>query len=323
MNMSKNKKFDNNYFSDSWSDSSQQSNKNKKNRNWSDIPINRNTSYIDKRSRTDVISKYNRQPLVKKSYGIILCKKNEYTGQPEALLVHKRYTYAFSEFIHGHYSGRDRDKIYILLEMMTPDELLDIWSLNFDQMWYRIWLSYEHTIHYTKKFKKFHNIFIKDDSGVKLRKMIENIKTHGSLYYEFPKGKKIVDNIDSNGNTISYEGDLECAVREFKEETNIDKKYYKIVFGFKKVNTYYQAGVKYIHTYYLALLKKKINNNFNLNVINGEVLDIKWMNLNNIKLIDSHKILEKLVKPSFNVMKKYLKNRISDYITNDPIIKKK
>jgi 8-oxo-dGTP pyrophosphatase MutT (NUDIX family) len=262
---------------------------------------------------------------VKKSYGIILCRKNNVSGQPEALLVHKRYTYAYSEFVHGHYSGRDTSRLISLFELMTPDELLDIWSLNFDQIWYRVWLSYEHNIHYNKKFKKFHNVFIKDDSGVKLRRLVESVKVHGSLYYEFPKGKKIVENFNINGDSqanlseMKYESDLDCAIREFKEETNIDKKYYKIVYGFKKVHSYVHGGVRYIHTYYLAIAKKGLeNNNIKINVINGEVLDMKWMDLNNIKLVDSqYLILQKLVKPAFNVMKKYFKNKISNYISEN------
>ena len=247
---------------------------------------------------------YNNIP-VKESFGIILCRKNQ-LGLNEALIVKKRYTYSYAEFVHGHYSNKDMKKIFGLFQMMTPDELLDIWSLNFEQIWYRIWLSYDHTSHYNKKSKKFINTFIKDDEGVALRKLIEQVKVFGGLYYEFPKGKKLSF---PNG---TVEDDLQCAVRELEEETNIDSKFYRIIPDFRRVFSYQHMGVRYVNTFYLAVAKNKlITKNINYisnDITNGEVIQVEWMNIIKIRLIDSHtKMLEKLIKPAFNVMKKYYK----------------
>ena len=79
----------------------------------------------------------------KTSVGIILCRKNENTRRPEVLLVHKRYTYAFAEFVHGRYQRGPRPTAAVgpgtsfvteLLDCMSREELLDIYSLNFSQM---------------------------------------------------------------------------------------------------------------------------------------------------------------------------------------------
>ena len=66
--------------------------------------------------------------VTKISIGIIIIRINN--KQPEVLLINKRCTYAFSEFICGNYKTYN-NKIEYILEQMTTEELLDIWSLNF------------------------------------------------------------------------------------------------------------------------------------------------------------------------------------------------
>jgi 8-oxo-dGTP pyrophosphatase MutT (NUDIX family) len=260
------------------------------------------------------MSSYNKTSRpVKESFGIILCKYQE--NKPlQVLVVKKRYTYSYAEFVHGHYSSRDLKKVYALLETMTPDELIDVWSLNFQQMWYRIWLTYNKTSHYNKKYKKFYNVFLKDDNGKKLRQMIESVKVFGGLYYEFPKGKRLTD-IPNNCLT-KQENPLSCAMRELQEETNIDRKYYKVINGFIRVYSYIHMGVKYVNTYYLAIAKSNLiqkNINYICNdLTNGEVVQAQWMTFNEVRLIDNpNGMLQKLLKPSFSMIKNYIKGKTS------------
>jgi hypothetical protein len=108
----------------------------------------------------------------KTSIGIILCRKNVNTGRPEVLLAHKRYTYAFADFVHGKYVrsriGSNTMLRYIapLFDHMTREELFDILSLNFEQMWYRIWLTTDNKDLYNKKYAKFQSTFMRDDQLV-------------------------------------------------------------------------------------------------------------------------------------------------------------
>jgi 8-oxo-dGTP pyrophosphatase MutT (NUDIX family) len=258
---------------------------------------------------------------VKESFGIILCKA-EPNKQLEVLVVKKRFTYSYAEFVHGHYSSRDIKKIYAMFETMTPDELLDIWSLNFDQIWYRIWLSYERTTHYNKKYKKFYNVFLKDDNGTKLRNIIESIKSYGGLYYEFPKGKRLpISALSSKlpfvGNKV--ENSLLCAMREMQEETKLDKRYYKIIDDFCRVYSYVHMGVKYVNTFFLALAKPNLHQK-NINYLcndltNGEVIQVQWMTLEQIRLVDSeNQMLTQLLKPAFNKIKRYIKGKSPMFI---------
>lgn len=238
------------------------------------------------------------------SYGILLCRINETTRKPEVLVVHKRHTYAYIDFINGKYSTKHnrKENIVKMLKLMTYDELLDIYSLNFEQMWYRAWLTVGGSNEYQKKLAKFHSTFLKDDKGRFLRKAIQNIKATGTLYYEFPKGKK----------NSSKESKLSCAIREVKEETCIDKKHYRILPFYKRYHHFIDMGVRYITIYYIALALPQLQHQqVSPNFLNGEVSEVKWMNYDQLQLVDNDaKALTRIIKPVFKIVKKWNKNRL-------------
>jgi ADP-ribose pyrophosphatase YjhB (NUDIX family) len=252
---------------------------------------------------------------IKKSYGIILCKINTLTGKPETLLVHKRYTYAYSNFIHGKYTKPNiwpkisTSSIINLLNQMTLEELLDIWSLNFKQMWYRIWLNNCDTELYKKKYIKFYMSFIKDDNGNMLRKSIQQIRNFNTLNWEVPKGRPI----------DTQEKEISCAIRETKEETGLNKCDYMILPHVKRCVNYISLGTRYICTYYIAIINPSIkyyNNSILKDIFNiCEVSETKWFDIDKIRAMDdSKKHLESLIKPAFNLVKKYLNGKwISRY----------
>lgn len=247
---------------------------------------------------------------VKRSYGIILCKINPVNNRPEVLLVHKRYTYAYSMFVHGKYSRPNiwpkssMSLVTNLLNQMTMEELLDIWSLNFKQMWYRIWLNYYENDIYKRKYAKFHNMFIKNDDGEVLKKAIQQVRNYNSLNWEVPKGRPI----------DSQERNITCAIRETKEETGLDKDDYIILPNVKRYVNYISLGTRYICTYYIALVNPTIKyyNNPLLRDINNvtEINEVRWFDIDKIRLTDNYrKHLESLVNPAFKLVKKYLNNK--------------
>lgn len=247
---------------------------------------------------------------VKKSYGIILCKINTITHKPEVLLVHKRYTYAYSMFIHGKYSKTNIwpktsvSMITNLLNQMTLEELLDIWSLDFKQMWYRIWLDNCNTELYKKKSTKFYMSFIKQDNGILLRNTIQQIKNYNTLNWEVPKGRPM----------DSQESNIICAIREVKEETGLNKCDYTILPNVKRYVNYISLGTRYICTYYIAIVNPSIKfyNNSILKDMNNvsEVSETKWFDIDRIRLTDDYKKhLEILISPAFKLVKKYMNGK--------------
>ena len=174
------------------------------------------------------------------------------------------------------------------------DEKLDILYFDFRLLWYKIFLNNVKDIgYYLSQKAKFERIYLKD-GGRNLRLLIAN-STSISVIWEIPKGKKEY-----------FESDLQCAVREFREETGIDKKYYQFIPSFKRTYSFIEEHITYIYTYYIGMYntKKKITLNMGRESQISESSDIKWMTLDEIKLIDTKMRLQTIITPIFAYIKK-------------------
>lgn len=236
---------------------------------------------------------------IQKSYGIICIRKKK---QYEFLFINKRLTYAYISFIKGIYSNYNYNDIKRLLNKMTVDEKLIIKSLDFRLMWYKCFLIFpENTdnksLNLFKKYKrKFENNCMKDN-GILLINLI-NVSTNIELLWEIPKGHKNENELEIN-----------AAIREFFEETNISKYKYKILFNIKPIiYSFIDENVKYIYTYYIAQL---IDQNYipyiklNINTVISETTNIKFLSINEIKILSNDNQLIILLKKLIKEIKKY------------------
>ena len=78
-------------------------------------------------------------PQTKKSYGVACCRFNK-KNKLQILLIKKRYTYCFAAFVLGQYNKNEK-YLKFLFNGMTVQEKIDILSLNFDILWYKIWME--------------------------------------------------------------------------------------------------------------------------------------------------------------------------------------
>jgi len=257
----------------------------------------------------------------KTSIGIILCRKNASTLRPEALLVHKRYTYAFAEFVHGRYSRRVASAtsgpgppvppgpapVYELLDNMSREELLDVYSLNFSQMWYRIWLTHNNRDLFQKKQARFQSAFMRD-GGAELRQLCLAARGGGAPLWEVPKGRR----------QGSREPDIACAVRELQEETGVCKSEFRLIPGALRRTSYVSAGIRYIGIYYVAyclptssrLAAPEYSNSLQDLPNLAEVGEVRWHDIERIRLVDSAPPrLVPLLKPVFSIIHDYCAGR--------------
>lgn len=245
---------------------------------------------------------------VKKSYGISLCRFNVKTMQYEILFIKKRYTYAFAEFVLGHYNKNNEERLKCLFNGMNHDEKMTILSLDFGKLWYKIWLvdpecSYmkkllpEEINRYNNCKKQFERCFCMDN-GEYLRKLMVNTLNSESIW-EIPKGRR-------NDN----EKILDCATRELEEETNIFPSQYRILHDTELIKMKHKDILIYENTYFIGLYegneipaqpfkinpiletefwnKRRYNNqNVKISFKNehqlSEVISIRWMSLTEIK----------------------------------------
>lgn len=230
------------------------------------------------------------------SLGVACCRFNGV--RPEMLFVCKRYTYAYNVFVHGRYNSTNNAEIISLLSGMTIDEKHDIMSLNFIQIWYRIWLN--NTVRNSSYFlakNKFESTFVAD-SGARLHRLISKA-THSGKIWEIPKGRK----------KNKSEQNIHCAIREFHEETRISKGSYRIWVDAMRTYTYVDDGIRYTNQYFLAFTRHNIEPRIDFSAREQieEVSDIKWMDIEEIRRVDETGRLGTFVKPIFNFMRKHAK----------------
>lgn len=198
------------------------------------------------------------------SYGIACFRINK--GQLEILLIRKRVTYAFNAFISGNYNAHNNNEIIQLLSGMEYEEKVSILSLDFKQLWYRLWPNKNTKVSYFIVARtKFESNFVAD-GGVRLKNLISQ-STNSNYIWEIPKGQK-----------TKYETPIECAVRELLEETGLCKSDYTIYLDSRKYS-YIDNKIKYTNTFYIA--HSNINYTPSLTISNThqviEISNIKWV----------------------------------------------
>lgn len=239
-------------------------------------------------------------PNIKKSYGI-LCfrRKNQ---QYELIMVKKSVTYHFCAFVFGLYLKNNDAILTRLFNNMTYHEKIDILSLNFENLWYRIMKKRPDASNmqmYLKKASKF-NIFLKD-GGQRLRRLLTS-STNADELLEFPKGRK---------NEQKQEMDLDAAIREFVEETGIPETKIKVMMHvLPYIETYTDFGVTYQSVYYFAEAIEDFEPEvrfYDKQQIN-EISAVKWMAKNDLKHLKLDATTYKRLMKCFDkVIRKYKK----------------
>lgn len=198
----------------------------------------------------------------------------EFINNIKFLLVQRRNSIGFMDFIRGKYKIDNIDQINSLFQYMNKKEIDMIKNKSFDELWSDIWNNDQYRINNLKKeFVYAKNQFEKLKNGIgcdlNLDFFIDNV---APLYefneWGFPKGRK-----DKNETTI------ECAIREFSEETGINTNKIKIINNIKPIeeNLIGTNGIPYRHIYYIA---ETYDNNLPDITNNNEIGGIGYFNYN-------------------------------------------
>lgn len=159
------------------------------------------------------------------SYGIICycLKYNVKTNsiRPEYLMVQRKDSVCFVEFIRGKYALTQKEYIKTLFANMTPRERELIRTCTFEEIWalmcnnmYKTFTEHNSSRDKYKALKLGMNA--ENESGKYLfdvNYILENTTTTVlEPQWEFPKGRR---NLNENN--------VDCAVREFEEETGVSR----------------------------------------------------------------------------------------------------
>jgi len=240
------------------------------------------------------------------SYGIILfhCKIEEDKNDDiKFLMIRRKDTFGYIDFIRGKYSPYNNEHIQNIIDEMSISEKEQILYKSFDQLWKMMWgesLNNQHKNEENASSKKFDiikNGIIVNNEKINLNDLVKNSKTSWEeTEWEFPKGRREFD-----------EKDLDCALREFEEETGIDKNNIKIIENIMPFEeTFIGSNHKsYKHKYFLAYSEKTDNllNNFQ----KTEVSKMEWKTLEQCLESIRPYYLEKkeLIKRIYKVIEEY------------------
>ena len=200
------------------------------------------------------------------SCGIILInnQKLPIKNSLEVLMVKRKSSMAYTEFLRGKYEIENSEYIRKLLSNMTLQEHQYLISDNFEDLWIKHWGSESDTS--SKEYQSSSEKFIKLD----FNELLKDIKGFEESEWGFPKGRR-----------MHRESDLDCAIREFSEETNIERSSYTICSNLILKEQFTGTnGIGYLHTYFIALIKseKPILTQLNL-MQEKEISDISWKSL--------------------------------------------
>jgi 8-oxo-dGTP pyrophosphatase MutT (NUDIX family) len=211
------------------------------------------------------------------------------------LLIRRKHSLGFSEFIRGKYIVGNINGIRGLFNQMIPEEISLIRENTFDDLWNYFWGTNEIDVTFNKReYTDSKNKFLQ----LKSKQILESdldfyLDTANPNYptpeWGFPKGRK------KRG-----ESDISCAIREFCEETDIKESDINILRNIKPIEEELIGtnGVKYKHIYYLAELKKEKNNILDnkIGINNLEIGDIGFFTYDeSIELIRDYHVEKKAI----------------------------
>ena len=220
------------------------------------------------------------------SYGVIAFRASN--SGIQYLMLRRKDSFGYIDFIRGKYSPYNISQIQDIVNEMSIEEKQRILVEPFDILWKNMWgdiTTTQYKVEENASMKKMEIIragVSVNGEFINLEQIINNSNTNWiETEWEFPKGRR------------NYkEKDLDCALREFEEETGISSSRLTIVenvlpFEETFIGTNHKS---YKHKYFLAFLNdsssisssSSINNNYDDEniILNGfqitEVSKLEW-----------------------------------------------
>lgn len=241
------------------------------------------------------------EPII--SIGIVAFK--EVGDTLKYVMVRRKDTHGYVEFIRGKYDVDDLEYLSILFNEMTSEEKNKLENTDFLTLWKKLWLI-ENMSSKKKEFVLSSNKFNYLLENKYIEKLVkESTSNWKEPEWGFPKGKRNI-----------REDNLSCAHREFQEETGLESSDY---FVFDNIKPFYEVfygsnSIKYKHIYYIGKIykKKELKINTESRSQISEIGDIGYFTLD--------KCLN-IIRP-YNKEKKKVINKIHYFIKKENLFNK-
>jgi len=208
------------------------------------------------------------------SYGVIVFRPSD--SGIQFLMIRRKDSFGYIDFMRGKYSPYNIYQIQNIVNEMSISEKERILTDSFDTLWRQMWgdvliNQYKNEEQIScKKMELIRTGVIVNNELITLKDLIDNSATRWEeTEWEFPKGRRNFK-----------EKDLECALREFEEETGILSSKITVVenvLPFEEIfiGTNHKS---YKHKYFLSYMNEtdEYLNNFQVT----EVSKIEWKTIN-------------------------------------------
>lgn len=197
-----------------------------------------------------------------------ISKINFYKDKIKFLMIRRKHSLNYVEFIRGRYNKTDTQKIIKMFKLMSREEINLIKKFDFDILWNDLWKKTSNHKMYQKEYQKSKNLFEYLKKTELLSKMVEIEPLYNTPEWGFPKGRR-----------NNFEKNIECAVREFYEETNMEEDNYILLNNIFSTQENYTGtnNIDYRHIYYLAMSSSETDIKESLGQ-NYEIGEIAWLN---------------------------------------------
>lgn len=208
-------------------------------------------------------------------------------------MVQRKDSLCYVEFLRGKYDLSNKDYIIQLVSGMTSKERDMLRRCDFEALWNRLWCRDDGaTKNFNKEYKTTRSKFETLRRGYQMRTTegtliivnLEYILQNSLCEYDetewgFPKGRRNINELD-----------VDCALREFSEETNIPREDITILAHIKPMEEVFTGSnkVRYKHIYYIARFTPRCTSNYasRVHVDPGntsqikEIRDVQWFDYN-------------------------------------------
>lgn len=223
--------------------------------------------------------------------------------QIEFLLIQRKDTLGYVEFMRGKYNIANVDYVQSLFNQMTVDEIQRLETIDFESLWNALWsnqISRQYKQEYENALAKYNSLGTDENTGKTLKQYLaDSTRTWITPEWGFPKGRR--------GNR---ESEISCALREFGEETGLDETQCVLVKNLLPLEENFLGGnrIYYRHRYFLAYCRQitEVKIDASNAIMNREISDIGWF---------PYEQAMSLIRP-YNIEKRQILSVANDILSN-------
>ena len=206
-----------------------------------------------------------------------------FTENLQVLLIQRRDSLGYVDLLRGKYSIHDVEYIKKQIAGMTDEEREKILNRDFDELWAEMWGSESNDVQYKKDKENSRNKLMALREGITLdisgttatlEDFVRNCPVHWDTpEWGFPKGRR-----------DGSESDLDCALREMREETGLNAEDVVVISNLEPLSeTFFGSNrVHYCHKYFVIFVPdgNKVKYDITNPHMRREIGGLGWFSMN-------------------------------------------